>query len=144
MRPNQPLPFNGPMSLTLAQSTVPGTVFPVLSRAAATYPSQEYANHKFPGLRMIVDVNNVGAAGTLDVKLQTKDPITGTWYDLPETAMTQITAAGQAIFQLYPGLEEDAVAGNTAVSSILPSNFRIVATVGVNAVDFSIYGEFCG
>jgi hypothetical protein len=144
VRPNMPLPFNGPHSITDASAEAPGTVFPVATRTAATYNSQEYANHKYKGLGLIVDVNTVGGGGTLDIKLQVKDPITGTWYDLTDASMTQITAAGQALFQLYPGIEEDGAAGITRVNMVLPSNFRIVATVAVASINFSIWGEFLG
>lgn len=135
---NQPLPTNGTLSAREWKTWVPGTVFAAASRTNATYTSQEYFNPRHKGLRLIIDVNSVGAAGTLDVKIQVKDPITGTWYDWTEAAATQITAAGQAVFTIYPGIEEDAGAN---IANRLPITFRIVAVVGANAVDFSIWGE---
>ncbi len=144
MARNMPLPFNGPLSITAASAMVPGTVFESASRTNATYVTQEYNSLGRRGLRLIVDVDAVGAAGTFDLKLQTKNPITGEWHDLPEASITQITAAGQCLFQLYPGLEEDAGAGATSVSAILPENFRISMTIGVNAVTAKVWGELLG
>jgi hypothetical protein len=50
---------------------------------------------KFRRLMFIVEVGSVGAAGTVDFKLQESKTSGGTYQDISGTAITQITATGK-------------------------------------------------
>lgn len=136
---NRPVPHNGAFTVAEAAAWKPGTIFSAASRGVATYNSQEYYNSGWKGLRLIIDANDVGTGGTLDVKIQGKDHATGEWYDVPGAAATQITvAAAGATFTLYPGVTEDS---GVDEAQPLPVSFRVVATVGTDTVNFSVSGE---
>jgi hypothetical protein len=137
MRNPTPLPPNGPISAEAFATQRPGTVFPAASRAAATYDSQEYHNLGAKGLQLVIDVDDVGGAGTLTVSVLIKNPATGEFLAYQEATTAAIAAASQVIFTMRPGLEEDA---NVNVALAVPLSFKIRAVVAVNAVTFSVGG----
>lgn len=132
-----PLPPNGPISAADFATLRPGTVFPALSRAAATYTSQEYFNGGFPGLQLVIDVNDVGAAGTVVVSVLARDPATGEFVAIADAVTDTLDATGQTILSIHPALTE---AANVDVSALLPHAFKIQAVVAANAVNFSVGG----
>lgn len=86
------------------------------------------------GLRLFVEVTARGAAGTLDVKVQVQDVVAKQWHDLPGASMAQFAAVGRKVLTVYPGIAETA---NESVSDVLTGPFRVVGTVGTEAVTFS-------
>lgn len=140
MRHQTPLPPNGPITAATFATQRAGTVFPALSRAASTYLSQEYQNPGYQGLQLMIDVTSVGAAGTLEVFILARDPASGLFLPLPDaTTGLSISTISQVVFSIHPALTDDP---NVDVSALLPHAFRIGATVGVNAVAFSVGGTF--
>jgi|GEM_PF-1122128 len=81
-----------------------------------------------PCVTFIVSTQGVGAAGTIDAKLQYSDD-NSTWTDEPDTTMgndtaiTQLTAAGQALLN---------------VVNPRGGYYRVYMTVGVNPVNAGV------
>lgn len=117
------------------------TILASASRASGATNSTDQTNHNNCGLHLIVNVTDVGGAGTLTVKLQGKDPISANYYDLPGAATASLVATGTILLSLYPGIAEVA---NSKISGVLPRTWRAVATVGVNNVTFSVAASVIG
>ncbi len=93
-----------------------------------------------PGAQVIIDVTAVTATPSVTFKVQGKDPASGKYYDLIESAA--ITGVGTTVLSIRPGITTTA---NLAVSNSVPKRIRVVAThadadsitysVGVNLVD---------
>lgn len=98
------------------------------SRAAGTHDSAEVSHADYPTVSFLIDVSGVGAAGTLDAKVQYKNAA-GSWVDEPDTtagngtSITQITAAGSALLH---------------VVNPRGTHSRVRCTVGTNAVVFGV------
>lgn len=111
--------------MTLQKNTA--TVLVAQSRASSVN-SVDLLNANAKGARVYVDVVSVsGSAAVLDVKLQSKDSVSGKYLDLAGASFPQITAATSIAMTVYPGI---AAAANVAVSDVLVFNWRIVATIG--------------
>jgi hypothetical protein len=134
---NWPVPYPGPMDLTAPVAN--GTIFPSASRAAATYNSSELANNNARGVVLYISTTNMGAAGTLVVKVQSKNPVTGNFVDIPGAVTASITTVQESTLTVYPGAAESA---NVDISDPLGQSWRVVATVGANAIIFSIGGVY--
>lgn len=107
--------------------------FPSLSRAAATYNSSDLKAANAKRAHIVIDVTNVGGAGTLDVLVQGKDPVSGKYYTILDFA--QITTVTVVAGKIAPGIP---AAAGLAVDDALPAEFRVNAIVGTNAVIFSV------
>lgn len=98
------------------------------SRNAGAVDSAEVSHADYASVSFLVDVSGVGAAGTLDAKVQYKNAA-GTWVDEPDTtagnstSITQLTAAGSALLH---------VVNPRGTAS------RVRCTVGTNAVVFGV------
>lgn len=117
-----------------------GIVFLVASRAAAEYTSNPYFNPNRLGIRLYVNLTVVNG-GTLTVKVQTFDPASQTWVDIPGATTTALAAVAVTTLTLYPGLTETANVDVAVPTGVL---FRVVATTATAAVTFGIGGEFLG
>ena len=94
----------------------------------ATAGRTAQVNRGHRGVRIYVDVSAVsGTSPTLDYKVQTKDPSTGDWIDMPGAVFTQFTAAASQELVIYPGIAETA---NVSVSDVLPRDWRLHGTIG--------------
>jgi hypothetical protein len=74
-----------------------------------------------------------GTTPTLDVKIQSEDPTSGQWIDIPGAAFAQKTGVSTDELTIYPGVT---VAANRAVSTILTHKLRAVATIGGTTPSF--------
>ena len=98
------------------------------SRSTGTADSAEVSHADYPSVSFLIDVSDVGAAGTLDAKVQYKNSA-GSWVDEPDTtagnstAITQLTAAGSALLH---------------VVNPRGTHSRVRCTVGTNAVVFGV------
>lgn len=99
--------------------------------AAARKPAK---NDAWVGISVVIDVTDVGAAGTVTVKLQGFDALSGKWFDVPGAATAAIAATGTSTLLVIPGTAETA---NVRVSELVPTLYQLVATVAGNAVAFS-------
>lgn len=77
---------------------------------------------------VLVFLHVAAASGTLDVSLERKDPISGTYLALASAAFPQVTTAtGPDTLVVYPGIAETA---NETVSDVGSGTLRAVATLG--------------
>lgn len=116
-----------------------GLIFESSQRTAATYNSDEFINHQAAGVTIFTDVT--AATGTVTVKLQIKDPVSGAWIDLAGATSPAIGSVQTDYFTVYPSIAETA---NETISDRLPLNWRVVATVATNPVTFSVSGVYLG
>jgi hypothetical protein len=105
------------------------------SYAVGANNSAPYSADGCKGIRLFVEVTDKGAAGTLVVKLQVQDTVSGQWQDLAGAATASIVAVGRAMLTIFPGIT---VAANVSLATVLTGPFRVVGTVGTNAVTFSV------
>jgi hypothetical protein len=140
MARNYPVPSAGPLdSTTGAQRD--GIIFPAASRGVAAYNSPEFVNLNANGLRLFINITDVGAAGTLTVKIQNFDPASQSWVDVPLSTTTALAAVAITTLTIIPGAAESA---NVDIGDPLGLRWRVVATVAANAVNFSVGGDYLG
>lgn len=110
-------------SLTFAQVSNT-TVTPLTSTAqtATSVTSGDFGNFGYRGAHFIVNVTTF-TSGTYTPKIQGKDPVTGTYYDI--LVGPAISATGATILKIYPGISTIA---NGAASDVLPQTWRVVLT----------------
>lgn len=110
----------------------PMTVLPSAARTVATV-SKDVRNQYHRGVRIITDVTALTATGTLTVTIQGKSSLPGSadYYTL--LAGATITAVGEQVLTVYPGVTETA---NVDFSAPLPPIFRVSVAVG-NAVSIT-------
>jgi hypothetical protein len=107
-------------SLSFAQT--PNTSVPVLrseARTDTTVNSIDMGNFDYRGGQFVVNVTTA-TSGDYTPKIQGKDPISGTYYDV--LVGPAISTTGTTILKVYPGI--NAIA-NGAASDILPSTWRV-------------------
>lgn len=115
------------------------TVIPSTT-ATVTFNSDIQTNFEAKGIRLSLNVSAIsGTSPTLDVKLQHKDPVSGTWIDITGAAFAQKTSTGTDDLVIYPGITSTA---NRRVSDALPKTWRAVCTIGGTgpSVTFSLGG----
>jgi hypothetical protein len=89
-------------------------------------------------LDVIIDITNVGAGpGTLTVAIDAQDPASGKWYNLLTSAA--LSAVATTVLRVGVGITTSA----TQVSLPVPKQLRVVPTVGVNAIAFTIGVNLC-
>lgn len=120
------------------------TVFASAARTATTTNSSDIDNDpQEKGVKLFLDITAVsGTNPTLDIKLQSKDPVSAKYEDMAGAAFAEKTATGQGILTIYPGVAETA---NVSVSDILGSTWRIVATIGgtdTPTFTYSLSGDY--
>lgn len=95
-----------------------------LASGANNSPDQQALGR---GARLMLDITAVsGVAPTLDVKLQSKDPASGKYLDIPGAVFTQKNGVSTDDLTIYPGIAETA---NETVSDTLSRVWRAVGTV---------------
>lgn len=94
----------------------------VLASAArtATVNSADQANTHGRGVHVIIDATAVTATPSVVAKVQGKDPVSGKYYDLLESAA--ITGTGTTVLKVYPGLLASA---NLVANDMLPRTWRV-------------------
>jgi len=111
--------------------------FEAVAAAARTVTenSDDIKNLGFRGVTLYLDITAAsGTTPTLDIKLQTKDPVSDGYVDMPGAAFAQKTGAGSDTLTVYPGVGETA---NRSVSDVLPEDWRIVSTIGGTTPSFT-------
>jgi hypothetical protein len=109
---------------------------------SATFNSDEQDNNEYKGIRLSLNISAMsGTSPTLDIKLQHKDPVSGTWIDITGAAFAQKTSTGTDDLVIYPGITSTA---NRRVSDALPRKWRAVCTIGgtTPSVTFSLGGSY--
>ena len=120
-----------------------GVIFPSAARTesadpdglgAGLYASAEMHNFGAKGVDIFVDTTSSGS-GTVAVKLQKKDPGSGTWHDIAGAVTATLNDPADANLTVYPGIAETA---NVSVSDHLGLTWRVVATVATASATFSV------
>lgn len=91
------------------------------------YSSNEFTNQGFKGAMFII--NNTSFSGTTpsyNLRVQAKDPVSGVWSNITDAVSADMTASGNTLLLVYPGLTPVA---NNKVDYILPRTYRLFATV---------------
>lgn len=107
------------------------TIFPSGTRTASE-DSQDYSTDYARGLVATVSVSSI-AAGALTVKVQGKDRISGTYWDI--LASAPILASTDRQLRVYPGLTAST---NLTVSDVLPETWRISVVAASGTASYSI------
>jgi hypothetical protein len=137
---NYPVPDPNVYGINSTTKPKPGTIFPSAVRGVASYNSPDLWNPWAVGVRLYIDItNNTGNTGTVTVKIQVKDPVSGNYVDVALATTTAIATTGTSILTVYPSANETA---NVDVSDPLGLNWRVVATVGTANCTFSVGAEY--
>lgn len=97
----------------------------------ATGATDAQVNRNFKGVKIYLKVQSLNA-GTLDAKVQTKDPASGDWADLAGASWPQKNAVDAVAdpLTIYPGIAETA---NESVSDIIGRDWRVHFTLAGGA-----------
>lgn len=110
---------------SLATAQVSNTTVTPLGSAArtdTTVTSGDFGNFGYRGAHFVINVSTF-TGGTYTPKIQGKDPVTGTYYDI--LVGPAIAATGATVLKVYPGI---ATIVNGAASDVLPQTWRVVLT----------------
>ena len=105
------------------------TLLASASRDATTNVADQ-VNRYFKGATFYLDTTLVGAdaEGTalaaVNVRLQTKDPVSGSYSDIPGASFLSASTTALDVITIYPGIGETA---NETISDVLPRTYRAVA-----------------
>lgn len=148
MSRNAPVPKAGPYAVG-ATNQKDGEIIPNASYAQnvnysglgnGVVASPEYVNHGWQGLRLFINVVTL-TTGRLVVKVQTRDAASGDWVDMPLATTPTIAGTGTTTLTIMPGIAETA---NVDVADPLGVRWRVVGTVTIAAVEFSVGGDYLG
>jgi len=104
------------------------TASPPLTASGGT---DAQVNRNFKGAILYLKVGSINA-GTLDAKVQVKDPASGDWVDVVGAAWPQVSgpSATAVALTVYPGVAETA---NVSVSDVLGRDWRVFYTLAGGA-----------
>lgn len=126
----------GPSGLEAPRGNFDATGIASASRAAGvTTNSADLQLRNHDGIVLMVNASVIGGGGSVTVKLQGKDPVSGLYYDIPGAITTAIAAPGLTALEIHPAVT--AVA-NQRVSAVLPRTIRISGTVAGAACTYSV------
>ena len=111
------------------------TAFPAAARDAGTHTSGRISTSGYAGVRAFVNVSSVSSTGTVTVKLQAVDELTGTAVDIPGATTAALGSTGMRTLSVRPGVAETA---NESVSDVVANTIQAVATVATSTVTFSV------
>jgi hypothetical protein len=87
------------------------------------------------GLMLFLNITGFsGTTPTLDVKVQGKDPASGTYVDMPGASFAQKVGTGSDTLLIYPGVTSTV---NRQISAALPNVIRIAYTIGGTTPSFT-------
>ena len=107
---------------------------------AGIYVSDPIQNFNARGVDLFLNTTST-TAGTVTVKIQKRDPSSGTWHDLTSATTGAVADPADAILTVYPGIAETA---NVSVSDHLGLTWRRHVTVATAAVTFSVGAVYLG
>jgi hypothetical protein len=109
-----------------------GTEIDPVSQGVGTVTSGGVDMQKFKRVLFILQVGSLGAAGTVDAKLQSSNLVAGAYTDIPASNITQINTGGAGSNRIVTlEIRSDQVAGLAAAGQRF---VRLSVTVGGNAV----------
>src|SRR5258708_17886946 len=95
------------------------TILASAARTAAQVNSADQNNLTWSGVHVTINITAF-VAGTYTPKIEGKDPVSGTYYDI--LVGTALGATGITVLKIYPGM---AVVANGAASDFLPRVWRV-------------------
>lgn len=117
------------------------TVLASAGNAAGTRTSADQTNHNARGVVLVLDITALGAAETLTLIVDAKDPVSAIY-----VGMTAFVDSGvDMVYALYPGAVETAAVVALQVQGVpLPRTWRVRVTTspGVNASTFSVGASY--
>ena len=88
------------------------------------------------GMRFFLNITAAsGTTPSLTVSIQSKDPLSGVYVNLPGASFPAQTGVGSAELTVYPGI---ATAANAEVAQVLSGTFRAVATISGTTPSFTL------
>lgn len=139
-----PVPIPGVVAMgTLSAPESPsGTIFKsqVYAIASSPFNSPEMDNAAWKGVKLFVNTTAVGGAGTVTVKIQSKDPTSGVWVDVPLATTPAIATNTNTTLLVYPGVLE--TVGENEIAASIGRPWRVVMTIGGNDVTCSVGGIY--
>jgi hypothetical protein len=112
--------FDGAGNLQPASCNQDLTLLASATRTSTT-SSPDQVNISGVGLVVYLNVSGASGTGGLTVFLQGKDPVSGNYFTL-DHATAAVTANGQYLYSLYPGLSAE---GTQGWSAVLPATWRV-------------------
>jgi len=111
------------------------------SARTATTNSGDQTNFNGRGVRIVLSVTAASGTGGLQVQIQGKDSISGSYYQL-NTTPAAVTATGTYVYDLYPAALDSAAGGITQKSQVLlPRTWRVNVVAGdSSSYTYSISG----
>jgi hypothetical protein len=141
-----PLPTRGINCNAVNTTPLDGVLFDTASRthngglaSDGVYATDAIYNPNAKGVRLYVIVAN--GSGTVTVKIQVQNHITGAWIDLAGAASAALNNSS-AILTVYPGLTGIADSAGVTSNQHLGSMWRAVATVATAAETFSVSADY--
>lgn len=115
-------------------------VFASALRGTGATSSSDFHQTGARGVRLYLNITaTAGTAETLDLKVQIKNPLSGTYQDLTDAVFAQKTATGSDSLTIYPGIGEVAT---STINDYLGQTWRVVGTIGGSATPTFTYEVF--
>lgn len=127
---------DGTFSL-VAAAAIEGTALASQARTAQQN-SADIANAGCRGIMVFLNVTAASGTGGLTLRIQGKDPVSGTYGNLL-SASAAVIATGMSIYIIYPG---GSSGGTQGVSGPLPKTWRISMNVG-DATSYTYSVGYC-
>lgn len=116
--------FNG-ATFDRARTNLDNILLQTLTAASANGNSADQLNVSGRGVKIATNVTAIsGAAATLTVSIQVKDPVSGSYFTVLTGA--GITTVSTQLLTLYPGI---AVTANVSASDVLTRTWRVLFTI---------------
>ena len=105
-----------------------GETLTASSTQTVSFNSATKTNYDAKGAAFIINVTAITGTvtPTLTAKVQMQDVVSGNWVDIPGATTAGITATGQTLLILYPGLT---VVSNSKIDFPLPRVYRLAYTI---------------
>lgn len=105
----------------------------------STVTSGDTQNFNHKGIILSLNVTAASGTGGLQLVIQMKDGTAAVYKQL-NTAPTAITATGQYVYMLYPGIGDTNSNNAQNISQVLPQNFRVQVIHGdSSSYTYSVY-----
>jgi hypothetical protein len=113
------------------------TVFASAARTASS-DSADQTNYYWRGVVLVIDVTAITASPSVVFTVQGKSTLGSDYYTILVSAA--ITATGQTVLRIYPGLT---AAANLVASDVLPYKWRVSAAHGdADSITFSVSANY--
>ena len=105
---------------------IEGTALANQIRTGATAESSDITNYNHRGAHFILNYSTGGTSNLIMMRIQGKDPLGGTYYNIVSTVT--LSATGGAAYMIYPGVTAAAAAAVVSgggANAVLPRTWRV-------------------